>query len=106
MRSASGCGIAGDRGASHQLPEIAAAAPFVRVLGELFAPDPESGPAAIGLPVVPLEELYGPPAESYLNARNGRIIRKVGAKVIVDASPAVRGVRARATRSSTHSGRE
>jgi len=82
--------------ALNQLPEIAAAAPFVRVLGELFAPDPTA--AAIGLPVVPLEDLYGPPAESYLNVRNGRIMRKVGATVILDASidsgAEVRGVRA------------
>ena len=45
--------------ALNQLPDVAAAAPFVRVLGELFAPDPKA--AAVGLPAVPLDDLYASP---------------------------------------------
>ena len=46
--------------ALNQSPEIAAAAPFVRVVAELFGPRPED--AAVGLSRVPLDELYVEPA--------------------------------------------
>lgn len=78
--------------ALNQLPDVAAAMPFVRVLGELFAPDPSA--AAIGLPTVPLEDLYGPPSETYLNARGGRIVLKSDATISLQSDGSIRGVRA------------
>lgn len=73
--------------ALNQPPEIAAAAPFVRVVAELFGPRVED--AAVGLARVPLDELYVPPAiqiieraggvvrlktEPRLRAENGRVV--------------------------------
>jgi len=46
--------------ALNQSPDAAAAVPFVRVLGELFGP--RTNDAAIGLPAVPLDDLYAEPA--------------------------------------------
>lgn len=78
--------------ALNQSPDTAAAPPFVRVLGELFAPDPQA--AAIGLPIVPLEDLYGPPAVAYLEARGGRVLMRSTASVMLDAQDGVAAVRA------------
>ena len=78
--------------ALNQSPDIAAAAPFVRVLGELFAPNPKA--AAIGLPVVPLDDLYAEPARRLLESSRGRVLLKTRATVALDASGAVSGVRA------------
>ena len=79
--------------ALNQSPDVAAAEPFVRVLGELFAPDPEA--SAIGLPVVALEDLYGPPSVAFIEARQGRVLTKTPATVVLDEGGRVRGVRAR-----------
>ena len=78
--------------ALNQLPMVAAAAPFVRVLGELFAPDPAA--STIGLPSVPLEDLYGPPAQAFLAARRGEIRLRTPAAVCLDDAGTVLGVRA------------
>jgi hypothetical protein len=78
--------------ALNQLPGIAAAAPFVRVLGELFAPDPDA--SAIGLPLVALDELYGPPSVAFLEARGGRVVLKSPATIAIDSAGRVAGVRA------------
>ena len=80
--------------ALNQQPETAAARPFVRVLAELFAPDPRA--ASIGLAAVPLEELCGPPAARFIEARGGSVLSRTAGKVVVDASNAhgrVSGVR-------------
>jgi zeta-carotene desaturase len=67
--------------ALNQSPDVAAAQPFVRVLGELFGPSPDA--SAIGLPGVPLDELYATPAAAYLEQRNGRVICKSPARIVV-----------------------
>ena len=67
--------------ALNQSPDTAAAAPFVRVLGELFGPRMQD--SAIGLPKVPLDELYAEPARRFLEARGGRVLLKSPARVRV-----------------------
>lgn len=76
--------------ALNQSPQSASAAPFVRVLGELFAPDPTA--AAIGLPTAPLEDVIGPPSAAYLRARSGDVIMKAAGAIVVDSAGAVSGV--------------
>jgi zeta-carotene desaturase len=78
--------------ALNQHPDVAAAAPFVRVLGEMFGPGPDD--AAIGLPAVPLDELYAEPARRFVEARGGAVILKASARVWLDAGGAVKGIRA------------
>lgn len=65
--------------ALNQSPDTAAAAPFVRVLGELFGRGAQD--AAIGLPKVPLDELYAEPARRFLEALGGRVLLKSPARV-------------------------
>lgn len=49
----------------------AAAAPFVRVLAEMFGRDPRA--AALVLPVKPLDETYAEPARAFIEARAGEV---------------------------------
>lgn len=49
----------------------AAAAPFVRVLSEMFGRDPLA--AALVLPVKPLDECYAVPARAFIEARGGEV---------------------------------
>lgn len=65
--------------ALNQPPEVAAARPFVRVLCELFGPRAED--AAIGLPAVPLDDLYAHPAAAFIQARGGVVRVKSPARV-------------------------
>jgi squalene-associated FAD-dependent desaturase len=69
--------------ALNQSPDVAAARPFVRVLAELFGPRPDD--AAVGLPAVPLDELYGAPAAAAIESLGGHVILKAPARVIVAA---------------------
>jgi zeta-carotene desaturase len=69
--------------ALNQAPDEAAAAPFVRVLGELFGPSADN--AAIGLPVVPLDELYAVPARAHIEAAGGQVLTRTAARIVVDA---------------------
>ena len=78
--------------ALNQSPDSAAAAPFVRVLGELFAPDPKA--AAIGLPSVPLDELYAEPTRRFLESSRGQVVVKTRATVTLGPGGAVAGIRA------------
>jgi predicted NAD/FAD-binding protein len=59
--------------ALNQSPHVAAAAPFARVLGELFGPRVED--SSIGIPSVPLDELYAEPARRFLEAHGGAFSR-------------------------------
>jgi squalene-associated FAD-dependent desaturase len=68
--------------ALNQSPETASAAPFVRVLGEMFSSDPAS--AAVGLPAVPLDELSGVPARAFLESRGGVVHQKTAGRVELD----------------------
>jgi squalene-associated FAD-dependent desaturase len=57
--------------ALNQAPEQAAAAPFVRVLTEMFGGGARG--AAIGLPVRPLDRMYAEPAREYIERRGGEV---------------------------------
>jgi zeta-carotene desaturase len=70
--------------ALNQDPAVASAKPFVRVLAELFGSSP--GASSIGLPGVPLDELYAEPAARFIEARGGVVRRRVSARVDLDPS--------------------
>ncbi len=69
--------------ALNQDPGVAAAQPFVRVVGELFGPSP--GASSLGIPSVPLDELYAEPAARFIESRGGKMLR--GIRAIVDVDP-------------------
>jgi uncharacterized protein with NAD-binding domain and iron-sulfur cluster len=69
---------------------VAAAAPFVRVVAQLFGPAPED--SAVGLARVALDEMYAEPAREFVEARGGAVRLKTLARVVVDESGAVAGV--------------
>jgi len=84
--------------ALNQAPDQAAAGPFVRVLGELFGRDPEA--SAVGLPVVPLEDLIATPAVRYLTTSRledggpgGEVVAGTAATLMLDEAGSVAGVR-------------
>ena len=81
--------------ALNQPPREAAAPAFVRVLAEMFGPEPQA--ASIGFPAVPLHEMYVAPASDFIMARAGRVWTNALARVIVEGGRAV-GVRARGGR--------
>jgi squalene-associated FAD-dependent desaturase len=60
----------------------AAAAPFVRVLAEMFAPDPAA--AAIVLPNKPLHETYAIPARDFISRCGGDVRTSALARIVVD----------------------
>jgi len=57
--------------AINQAPDVAAAGPFVRVLAQMFGGSRRD--AAIGLPRVPLDELYARPAAEWIRAQGGDV---------------------------------
>ena len=69
--------------ALNQQPEVAAAPPFARVLGEMFGSDPRA--SAIALPTKPLHQMYAEPARTYVEDRGGKVVTGVTARVSVDA---------------------
>ncbi len=85
--------------ALNQGPDVAAAATFVRVLGELFADDPAS--AAVGLPAVPLDDLYALPARTFIEARGGSVHLRAPARIEVNDAGAIASVQAGDTRIET-----
>jgi squalene-associated FAD-dependent desaturase len=68
--------------ALNQSPDVAAAAPFVRVLAEMFGPDPSA--AALVLPTRPLHEMYAEPARRFIEARGGEVRLNALTRVIVE----------------------
>jgi zeta-carotene desaturase len=86
--------------ALNQLPRHASADAFVRVLAEMFAPDPAA--AAVVLPVRPLNQMYAEPARRYVCARGGEVRTSALARLTVSGgvveSVHVRGERFRAAR--------
>jgi squalene-associated FAD-dependent desaturase len=82
--------------ALNQSPATASAAPFVRVLGELFSSDPAS--AAVGLPAVPLDELCGAPAKAFIEARGGAVHQRAAARIDLDDRGSIAAVYAGHTR--------
>jgi squalene-associated FAD-dependent desaturase len=81
--------------ALNQPPGEAAAPAFVRVLAEMFGPDPQA--ASIAFPAVPLDAMYVAPSREFLEARGGQVWTKALARVVVENGRAV-GVRARGGR--------
>ena len=81
--------------ALNQQMDVAAAAPFVRVLAEMFGGSRRD--AAIGLPRVPLDALYAKPAERWL-AERGSAVRAGAMAHIVCAGGAVSHVEVRGER--------
>jgi squalene-associated FAD-dependent desaturase len=79
----------------NQPPSEAAAPPFVRVLAEMFGGPAEA--AAIGIPAVPLDELYAEPARAFIAAHGGEVRTSSPATVIVEPGGAA-GIRAGADR--------
>jgi squalene-associated FAD-dependent desaturase len=77
--------------ALNQSPDVAAAAPFVRVVAELFGPRVED--SAVGLARVPLDELFVTPAVRAIESLGGTVRFKTTAHVIVGDDARVRGVR-------------
>lgn len=77
--------------ALNQSPDVAAAAPFVRVLAEMFGPRVED--SSIGLPSVPLDELFGTASRKFVEARGGRVLMKSPARVVLDDRGAISHVR-------------
>ena len=73
----------------------AGARPFVRVLGGIFGRDPQL--ACVGVPRAPLEEVFGLPAERFLERRGSSIRRNALARIAIDAG-AVRGIEVRGSR--------
>lgn len=57
--------------ALNQPIEQAAAAPFVRVLQDMFGPDRSA--SALVLPATPLDEMYAAPARAFIEARGGTV---------------------------------
>jgi zeta-carotene desaturase len=78
--------------ALNQPPREAAAPAFVRVLAEMFGPDPQA--ASIAFPAVPLEAMYANPARAHIESRGGTVATGALAQVIVERGRAA-GVRIR-----------
>lgn len=81
--------------ALNQSPDVASASPFVRVLAEMFGPDPSA--AAIVLPTRPLHQMYAEPARRFIEARGGEVRLNAVARVITEQGR-VRGVHVRGER--------
>jgi hydroxysqualene dehydroxylase len=86
--------------ALNQDVRVAGAASFVRVLIEMFGPDPRG--ASLAFPVVPLDRLFADPAKAYIEARGGEVRMHSLARVIVEGGRVkaveVRGERIPASR--------
>jgi hydroxysqualene dehydroxylase len=73
--------------AMNQPPDEAGAAAFARVLADVLGPDP--GDAAIGVPAVPLVELYAEPARRFIVARGGSVRANAPARVVIENGRAI-----------------
>ena len=69
--------------ALNQSVHRAAAAPFIRVLAEMFSPDPSA--AAVVLPTRPLHEMYAEPARAYILSHGGSVRTSALARVSLEA---------------------
>ncbi len=76
--------------ALNQSAREAAAAPFVRVLCDMFGPGEAN--SSIGLPRVPLDDLFAEPAKRFIESRGGLVLTRSPARVVTttDAVQAVR----------------
>lgn len=69
--------------ALNQSPDEAAAAPFVRVLAQMFGPDRTA--SSMVLPLRPLHETYAIPARRYIEARGGEVRTNALARIRIEA---------------------
>lgn len=67
--------------ALNQDPATASAAPFVRVLAEMFGPDESA--AALALPTKPLHLMYAEPARTFIESRGGEVRLNSLARIVV-----------------------
>jgi squalene-associated FAD-dependent desaturase len=81
--------------ALNQAPAEAAAQPFVRVLAEMFGPDPAA--AAVFLPIRPLDDMYAAPARTFIERRGGEVLTGAPARICASHN-AVVGVDVRGER--------
>ena len=65
--------------ALNQPPSVAAAGSFLRVLAEMFGPDPSA--AAIVLPTKPLHMMYAEPARQFVESNGGLVRTGVTARI-------------------------
>lgn len=77
--------------ALNQSPDVAAAGSFVRVIAQLFGPSIDD--SAVGMAIVPLDEMYAEPARRFIEARGGSVHVRSAARVALDEAGAVAGVR-------------
>ncbi len=70
--------------AMNQPIDVAAAAPFARVLAEMLGGD--SRDAALALPVKPLDELYAIPARAFIESRGGEVRTNSTARIVFSDS--------------------
>jgi squalene-associated FAD-dependent desaturase len=75
--------------ALNQDVRIASATPFLRVLAQMFGPDPRA--AALGLPLVPLDQMYAEPARRFIESHGGTVRTHSLAHILIDDGR-VRGV--------------
>ena len=68
--------------ALNQPIDQAAAAPFVRVLHEMFAPDRTA--SALVLPTTPLDAMYAAPARAFIESNGGSVHTDALARVVMD----------------------
>lgn len=68
--------------ALNQLPAVASAGPFARVLGEMFTSDPAD--AAVVLPTRPLDEMYAEPSRRFIEAHGGTVRTGASATIHLD----------------------
>jgi squalene-associated FAD-dependent desaturase len=84
--------------ALNQSPDAASAGPFLRVLAEMFGPDPAA--SALVLPTRPLHQMYAEPAREFIAARGGDVRVNAPARIIVKDGR-VRAVEVRGERIET-----
>jgi len=65
--------------ALNQSPDVAGAQAFARVLGELFGPEADA--SSLGIPIVPLDELYAVPAVRHIESRGGQVHLRTSAQI-------------------------
>src|SRR5215475_2174826 len=68
--------------ALNQDVRVASATPFLRVLAEMFGPDPRA--AALGLPLVPLDQMYAEPARRFIESHGGDVRTHSLAHVLIE----------------------
>ena len=80
---------------SESVAEEALAEPFVRVLAEMFGPDPAD--SALVLPTRPLHQMYAEPARAFIESRGGAVRTGALARIVAD-DKRVTGVEVRGER--------